>query len=192
MAISEAQSAMDTHHTHSSQKRLPWDERDRPREPPPLRARRRSLCTPPGAATDAIVAGLAATLNYPGWKPNLRSHSVHGPFITLEQMYKGLPEPAPIHVEMSTYRRTSPYTLDRTSRHKKLGSLTMSNRIPYDPRSRRLPNGPLRPRNKPLRRHLPLLHFRPCRKPSPHPHIFQSRSVHAPRREAVYLPGLLP
>jgi glycerophosphodiester phosphodiesterase len=99
MAVSEAQSNLDSHHT--PHKRLPWDERDRPREALPRLSRRRSLCTPFGSTTDALISQMAHTFNYPGWKPNLRSHSVHGPFLTLEELFRTLPEGAALHIELS-------------------------------------------------------------------------------------------
>lgn len=45
---------------------------------------------------------MAHTFNYPGWKPNLRSHSVHGPFLTLEELFRTMPEGAALHIELST------------------------------------------------------------------------------------------
>lgn len=99
MTVSETQSSIDSHHILKN--RLPWDERDRPREAPPRRLRRRSLCMPLDSATDGLISQMMHTFNYSGFKPNLRSHSIHGPFLTLGELYQALPEGAPLHVELS-------------------------------------------------------------------------------------------
>jgi glycerophosphodiester phosphodiesterase len=43
------------------------------------------------------------TLNYPGYKPNLRHHSIHEPFITLEELFCRLPEDIPLDIELSMF-----------------------------------------------------------------------------------------
>jgi glycerophosphodiester phosphodiesterase len=96
IAISEAQTSSTWHEVSS--KRLPWDERQRPLALP--KTRRKSLCAPLDSATDALVDQMANTLNYPGYKPNLRHHSVHEPFITLEELFLGLPEDIPLDIEL--------------------------------------------------------------------------------------------
>lgn len=103
MAISEAQCVLDPR--HAIQNRLPWDDRDRPRNLP--LSRRRSFCAPLESGMEALISQMAHTLNYPGWKPNLRSHSIHGPFLSMEEMFYSLPEEVPIHVEISTSTQSS-------------------------------------------------------------------------------------
>ncbi|KAH7310569.1 Glycerophosphoryl diester phosphodiesterase family-domain-containing protein [Stachybotrys elegans] len=64
---------------------------------PPL-GRRASLCEP--LDMDALVSQMKHTLNYPGYKPNLRNHSIHEPFITLVDLFRGLPEDIPLDIEL--------------------------------------------------------------------------------------------
>lgn len=85
---------------------MPWDERDRPRAL--LSSRRRSLCAPLDSATEALVSQIEFTLNYPGYKPNLRSHSIREPFVTLGELFHSLPEEVPFDIELSNY--FPPYT----------------------------------------------------------------------------------
>ncbi|KAL6409781.1 hypothetical protein AUP68_06177 [Ilyonectria robusta] len=86
---------------HGPPKRLPWDERDRPRAL--LSSRRRSLCAPLDSATEALVSEIEFTLNHPDYKPNLRSHSIREPFVTLEELFHSLPEEVPFDIELSNY-----------------------------------------------------------------------------------------
>ncbi|KAH8729237.1 Glycerophosphoryl diester phosphodiesterase family-domain-containing protein [Ilyonectria robusta] len=83
---------------HGPPKRLPWDERDRPRAL--LSSRRRSLCAPLDSATEALVSEIEFTLNHPDYKPNLRSHSIREPFVTLEELFHSLPEEVPFDIEL--------------------------------------------------------------------------------------------
>lgn len=80
---------------------MPWDERDRPRAL--LSSRRRSLCAPLDSATEALVSEIEFTLNHPDYKPNLRSHSIREPFVTLEELFHSLPEEVPFDIELSNY-----------------------------------------------------------------------------------------
>ncbi|KAM5367642.1 hypothetical protein ACJZ2D_009923 [Fusarium nematophilum] len=96
MAISDAQSASTWQEVSS--KRLPWDERQRPQVVP--KVRRKSLCAPLDSTTDALVGQMKRTLNYPGYKPNLRNHSIHEPFITLVELFRGLPEDIPLDIKL--------------------------------------------------------------------------------------------
>ncbi|KAH6982273.1 Glycerophosphoryl diester phosphodiesterase family-domain-containing protein [Ilyonectria sp. MPI-CAGE-AT-0026] len=83
---------------HGPPRRLPWDERDRPRAL--LSSRRRSLCAPLDSATEALVSEMEFTLNHPGYKPSLRSHSIREPFVTLEELFHSLPEEVPFDIEL--------------------------------------------------------------------------------------------
>ncbi|CAG9990204.1 unnamed protein product [Clonostachys byssicola] len=97
MAISDAQTSSTWH--EEPRKRLPWDERERPLS---LRnTRRMSLCAPLDSATAALTDHMKNTLNYPGYKPNLRHHSIHEPFITLEELFCSLPEDIPLDIELN-------------------------------------------------------------------------------------------
>jgi glycerophosphodiester phosphodiesterase len=62
--------------------------------------RRASLGEPTNV--DALVSQMKHTLNYPGYKPNLRNHSIHQPFITLVELFRGLPENLTLDIELST------------------------------------------------------------------------------------------
>uniref|UniRef100_A0A8H7N2E6 GP-PDE domain-containing protein n=1 Tax=Bionectria ochroleuca TaxID=29856 RepID=A0A8H7N2E6_BIOOC len=96
IAISDAQTSSTWH--EEPRRRLPWDERERPLA---LRnTRRMSLCAPLDSATDALTDQMKNTLNYPGYKPNLRHHSIHEPFITLEELFCRLPEDIPLDIEL--------------------------------------------------------------------------------------------
>lgn len=99
MAISDAQTSSTWH--EEPRKRLPWDERERPLA---LRdTRRMSLCAPLDSATDTLTEQMKNTLNYLGYKPNLRHHSIHEPFITLEELFCRLPEDIPLVIELSMF-----------------------------------------------------------------------------------------
>uniref|UniRef100_A0A0B7K4J9 GP-PDE domain-containing protein n=1 Tax=Bionectria ochroleuca TaxID=29856 RepID=A0A0B7K4J9_BIOOC len=99
IAISDAQTSSTWH--EEPRRRLPWDERERPLA---LRnTRRMSLCAPLDSATDALTDQMKNTLNYPGYKPNLRHHSIHEPFITLEELFCRLPEDIPLDIELSMF-----------------------------------------------------------------------------------------
>ncbi|CAI6078939.1 unnamed protein product [Clonostachys chloroleuca] len=99
MAISDGQTSSTWH--EEPRKRLPWDERERPQA---LRdTRRMSLRAPLDSATDTLTEQMKNTLNYPGYKPNLRHHSIHEPFITLEELFCRLPEDIPLDIELSMF-----------------------------------------------------------------------------------------
>lgn len=83
---------------HGPPGRSPWDERDSPRAL--LRSRRRSLCAPLDSATEALDSQIEFTLSQPGYKPNLRSHSIREPFVTLEELFHSLPEEVPFDIEL--------------------------------------------------------------------------------------------
>lgn len=93
MAISDAQRASTWQEVLS--KRLPWDGLQRPHVVP--KVRRKSLCAPLDSATDALVGQM---------KPNLRNHSIHEPFITLVELFRGLPEDIPLDIELSKSQST--------------------------------------------------------------------------------------
>ncbi|GKU22960.1 unnamed protein product [Fusarium langsethiae] len=94
--ISRAQSPSQSFHDIPS--RLPWDERDRPRAIPNLR--RSSLGPSRDSTTEALVSQMKHTLNYPGFKSNLRGNSIHEPFMTLEDLLFNLSEDVPLDIEL--------------------------------------------------------------------------------------------
>ncbi|KAI9154821.1 Glycerophosphodiester phosphodiesterase GDE1 [Paramyrothecium foliicola] len=96
MAISDAQTPSTWHEV--SRKMLPWDERHRPPALP--KTRRMSLCAPLDSATDNIRNQMKDTLGYPGYKSNLRHHSIHEPFVSLEHLLCRLPEHVPLDIEL--------------------------------------------------------------------------------------------
>ncbi|VUC36646.1 unnamed protein product [Clonostachys rosea] len=96
MAISDAQTHSTWH--EESSKRLPWDERERPLAL--KNTRRLSLCAPLHSATNVLTNQMKHTLKYQGLKPNLRHHSIHEPFLTLEELFCRLPEDITLDIEL--------------------------------------------------------------------------------------------
>lgn len=97
MALGEAQSCLEKPHHQS--RRLPWDERDRPRLNVPRRSR--SVCAPDDRSSDALTSRMLRTHKYPGWKANLRNDNIFEPFVTLKELYLNLAEDIPLSIEIS-------------------------------------------------------------------------------------------
>ncbi|KAH8675945.1 Glycerophosphoryl diester phosphodiesterase family-domain-containing protein [Xylariales sp. PMI_506] len=99
MAISNEQSQ--EHHHEAPKRRLPWDERARPAEPP--RRRSKSLCAHsnhhPGKA---VQERLKHTVEYARnhMKGNIRGNCIHEKFVTLRQIFEQIPEHVCFDIEL--------------------------------------------------------------------------------------------
>ncbi len=82
------------------------DEREKPREL--SRKRTRSLCDLPDGDTTALIKQMKYTLNYPGYKANVRGYNIHEPFVKLEELFHNIPEEIAFDIELSNFTHRRP------------------------------------------------------------------------------------